>query len=142
VVEASPDAVLLQPFPVAEFSLGNKSMNTHIHPLESFTQPYRIWQDDTLRQRLEARVAIYHDKISIQPGVMNLYFTYHWRAIPDHESYGHDIESAHLMLEAEAVLGRGHDPKTERTARLLVDHALANGWDEDGQRGKSSMKVW
>ena len=114
----SPDAVVLQPIPVAEFPIGNKSMNAHIHLLESFTQPYRIWQDDTLRQRLEERVAINRDKISIQPGVMN------------------------LMLEAEAVLGRGHDPKTERTARLLLDHALANGWDEDGQRGKSSMKGW
>ena len=87
-------------------------------------------------------MAIHRDKISIQPGVMNLYFTYHWRAIPDHDSYGHDIESAQLMLEAEAVLGRGHDAKTEGTARLLVDPALANAWDEDGRRGKSSMKGW
>jgi mannobiose 2-epimerase len=33
------------------------------------------------------------------------------------------------MLEAEDVLGVPHDPKTERMAKMLVDHALAYGWD-------------
>jgi mannobiose 2-epimerase len=62
---------------------------------------------------------------------MNLYFTNDWRAIPDHDSYGHDVETTYLMLEAEDVLGRGHDPRTERMAKLLTDHALAYGWDEN-----------
>jgi mannobiose 2-epimerase len=35
------------------------------------------------------------------------------------------------MLEAEDVLGRGHDPRTEQMAKMLVDHALAYGWDEN-----------
>jgi len=34
------------------------------------------------------------------------------------------------MLEAEDVLGHGHDRKTTRMAKLLVAHALAYGWDE------------
>ena len=61
---------------------------------------------------------------------MNLYFTTDWRAFPDHDSYGHDVETAYLMLEAEQVLGEKRDPKTEGMARMLVDHALAYGWDE------------
>lgn len=130
VVEGNPDSVELQPVPVAEFPIGYKSMNTHIHLLESFTQLYEVWKDDTVRQRLEELLAINRDKICLQPGVMNLYFTNDWRAIPDHDSYGHDIETAYLMLEAEDVLGHGHNPKPEHMARLLVDHALANGWDQ------------
>jgi len=35
------------------------------------------------------------------------------------------------MLETEDVLGQGHDPRTERMAEMLVDHALACGWDND-----------
>ena len=129
VVEGTPDTVVLEPIPVAEFPIGFKSMNTHIHLLEAYTQLYEVWKDDTLRQRLEELLAINRDKICLQSGVMNLYFTNDWHAIPDHDSYGHDIETAYLMLEAEEVLGHGHDPKTEHMARLLVDHALAYGWD-------------
>jgi mannobiose 2-epimerase len=130
VVEGNPGEVTLHAIPLGSFPIGYKSMNTHIHLLESFTQLYEVWKDDTLRQRLEELLALNRDRICVQPGVMNLYFTYDWRPIPDHDSYGHDIETAYLMLEAEDVLGHGHDPRTERMAKQLVDHALANGWDE------------
>jgi mannobiose 2-epimerase len=131
VIEGNADDAKLQAIPVALFPVGYKSMNTHIHLLESFTQLYQVWKDETLRRRLEELLAINRDKICLRPGVMNLYFTNDWRAIPDHDSYGHDIETAYLMLEAEDVLGRGHDPKTERMAKMLVDHALVYGWDEN-----------
>jgi mannobiose 2-epimerase len=152
VVEGDPNTVKLEGVPLALFPIGYKSMNTHIHLLESFTQLYEVWKDETLRQRLEELLAINRDKVSVQPGVMNLYFTNDWRAIPDHDSYGHDIETGYLMLEAEDVLGRGHDPKTERMAKMLVDHALAYGWDEtyggffqDGTtfgKPESKLKEW
>jgi mannobiose 2-epimerase len=106
-------------------------MNTHIHLLEALSQLYEVWKDDTLRQRLEEMLAIVRDKICVSPGVMNLYFTNDWRPIPDHDSYGHDVETAYLMLETEDVLGKKHDPRTEQMAKMLVDHALAYGWDEN-----------
>jgi mannobiose 2-epimerase len=61
---------------------------------------------------------------------MNLYFTPDWRPIPDHDSYGHDVETAYLILEAETALGSDARQKTEVMARALVDHALAYGWDK------------
>jgi mannose/cellobiose epimerase-like protein (N-acyl-D-glucosamine 2-epimerase family) len=131
VVPGDPDSVVLQGVPLAQFPIGYKSMNTHIHLLESFSQLYEVWKDPTLRQRLEELLAITRDKICVQPGAMNLYFTDDWRAYPDHDSYGHDVETAYLMLEAEDVLGNGHDPRTEHMAKMLVDHALAHGWDEN-----------
>jgi mannobiose 2-epimerase len=152
VIEGNPDAVTLHAIPLGSFPIGYKSMNTHIHLLESFTQLYEVWQDDTLRQRLEELLALNRDRICVQPGVMNLYFTNDWRPIPDHDSYGHDVETAYLMLEAEDVLGHGHDPRTEHMAKQLVDHALANGWDEvhggffqDGTtfgKPESRLKEW
>jgi mannose/cellobiose epimerase-like protein (N-acyl-D-glucosamine 2-epimerase family) len=107
-----------------------KSMNTHIHLLEAFTQLYEIWPDPTLRSRLEELLAIVRDKICVEPGVMNLYFTNAWQPIPDHDSYGHDVETAYLILETDEVLHQTAGEKTERMARMLVDHALAYGWDE------------
>ena len=130
VVPANAGAARVEGVPMAGFPVGYKSMNTHIHLLESLTQLYEVWQDETPRNRIEELIAIVRDKICIEPGAMNLYFTADWRAIPDHDSYGHDVETAYLMLEAEDVLGHGHDQRTERMAKLLVDHALAYGWDE------------
>jgi mannobiose 2-epimerase len=116
--------------PVAGFPVGYKSMNTHIHLLETLTQLYEVWPDDVLRQRVEELLKIVRDKVCVNPGAMNLYFTNAWQPFPDHDSYGHDVETAYLMLEAEDVLGKGHDPRTERMARMLVDHALHYGWDK------------
>jgi cellobiose epimerase len=120
----------LQGVPVSGFPVGFKSMNTHIHLLESFTELYRVWKDETLRARLTELLTLVRDRITVEPGSMSLYFTNDWRALPGHDSYGHDVETAYLMLEAAEVLGRKADAATERTARMLVDHALAYGWDE------------
>ncbi len=138
IIEAHGDPAKLEGVAVAAFPVGYRSMNTHIHLLESFSQLYEVWKDDTLRTRLEEMIAIVRDRIAVEPGVLNLYLTPDWRAIPDHDSYGHDIETAYLLLEAEDVLGRGHDPKTEAMARKLVDHALAYGWDESVRAASST----
>jgi cellobiose epimerase len=106
-----------------------KSMNTHIHLLEALTELYQVWHNPTLRSRLEELLMIVRDRICVEPGVMNLYFTNAWRPIPDHDSYGHDVETAYLMLESDEVLHGKASDATERMARMLVDHALAYGWD-------------
>ena len=130
VVQAKPGTGRVETIPLAGFPLGYKSMNTHIHLLESFSQLYEVWPDQTLRRRLVELLRIVRDEICVEPGAMNLYFTVDWHAIPDHDSYGHDVETAYLMLEATEVLGQVHNAKTERMAKMLVDHALAYGWDE------------
>lgn len=116
--------------PVAAFLTGYKSMNTHIHLLESVAQLYEVWKDPAVRNRLQELLSIVRDKICVEPGVMNLYFTNDWHAIPDHDSYGHDVETAYLILDASALLGRQDDARAQLIARKLVDHALAYGWDD------------
>lgn len=120
--------VAMPPIPIGPVNY--KSMNTHIHLLEAFTQLYQVWPDPTLRARLEELLTIVRDKISVEPGVMNLFFTNAWQAIPGHDSYGHDVETAYLMLETDELLHGKASTKTERMAKMLVDHALVYGWDE------------
>jgi len=129
-ISAHPETGKVEELPVASFPIGYKSMNTHIHLLEAFAQLYEVWKDDTVRKRIEELLAIIRDKVCVEPGAMNLYFTNAWQPIPDHDSYGHDVEAAYLMLEAEDALGHTHNPATERMAKMLVDHALAYGWDQ------------
>ena len=129
-VEAEPIDPGSHKRPDGGFPAGYKSMNTHIHLLESISQLYEVWKDDVVRKRLQEMLGIVRDRICVEPGVMNLYFTNDWRPIPDHDSFGHDVETAYLMLEAEDVLGVQHDPRTEAMAKMLVDHALVYGWDD------------
>jgi mannobiose 2-epimerase len=109
---------------------GHKSMNTHIHLLEAFAELYHVSKDSAVRKRLEEVFKIVRDKIYVDPGCLNLYFTPDWRPVPDHDSYGHDVETAYLLVEAAKILGKPNDSATWRNARNLVDHALQFGWDD------------
>jgi mannobiose 2-epimerase len=108
---------------------GFKSMNSHIHILEALTELYRAWPDPQVEERLFSIFLVVRDKIAVEPGCLNLYFTPDWRAVPDHDSFGHDVETAFLLLEAAEVLGTPEDDTTRRVAKSLVDHALEYGWD-------------
>lgn len=108
---------------------GYKSMNTHIHLLEAFTSLYEIDKSPAVKKRLEETFLIVRDKVAVEPGCLNLYLTPDWRAVPGHDSFGHDVETAFLLMEAAHVLGN-HDERTRTVARSLVDHALEYGWDK------------
>jgi mannobiose 2-epimerase len=108
---------------------GYKSMNSHIHLLEAFTELYHATKDASVRKRLEEVFLIVRDRIAVEPGCLNLFFTPDWRVVPDHDSFGHDIETAYLLIEASEALGREDGDKTAKVARQLVDHALDWGFD-------------
>ena len=133
---------------------GFKTMNTHIHLLESLSALYHVWPDAGLRNRLEETFALVRDKIAVESvGCLNYQFTPDWRALPDHDSFGHDVETAYLLTEAAEVLGRPDDARTWALARRIVDHALAFGWDADnggfydagtvfGSAPATTEKIW
>jgi cellobiose epimerase len=112
---------------------GYKTMNVHIHLLEALTELSKIDDRPVVKERLSEVFAIVRDRIAVEPGALNLYLTRDWRAIPAHDSFGHDIETAFLLIEAAHALGKPEDPKAWQVARMLVDHALDWGWD--GEHG-------
>ncbi|WP_423147194.1 AGE family epimerase/isomerase [Rubrolithibacter danxiaensis] len=124
--------------------LGYKDQNTSIHLLESFTELYSVWPDSLLKQRLQEMLYLVRDTITDKKGYLRLFFQPDWTPVSfkdssravilkhknlDHVSFGHDVETAYLMLEASHVLGLHHDTTTMRVAKTMVDHALRNGWD-------------
>jgi mannobiose 2-epimerase len=124
--------------------LGYKDQNTSIHLLEAFTELYSVWPNDLVRQRLEEMLFLIRDVITTKKGNLVLFFKPDWTPVSfrdsssaiilknrnvDHVSFGHDVETAFLMLEASHALGLKNDSKTMTVAKQMVDHSLQNGWD-------------
>ncbi len=135
-LQAEPYAATVAIVPTGGFPVGYKSMNTHIHLLESFTELLRVWPDPTLRSRVAELQHLVRDVITVEPGAMNLYFTNSWQAVPENDSYGHDVEATYLIDEAGEALAQAGAPlsvaerdRTEKVGRMLMDHALTYGWD-------------
>jgi mannobiose 2-epimerase len=114
-----------------------KDQNSSIHLLEAFTELYSVWPDKKLKERLTSLQQIIRDTITTDKGYMNLFFKRDWTPVLngeyeiDHVSFGHDVETAYLLLEASDVLGIENDTNTLEAAKRMVDHALQNGWDEE-----------
>lgn len=124
--------------------LGYKDQNTSIHLLESFTELYGVWPDSLLKVRMQEMLHLVRDVITNEKGDLQLFFHPDWTPVSfrdsgravilrhrflDYVSFGHNIETAYLMLEASHALGIRRDTLTERIAKKMVDDALINGWD-------------
>ena len=126
-------------------AVGYKDQNSSIHLLEAFTELYSIWPDPLLKERLQEMLLLIRDKITTPRGNLTLFFTPEWTPISfrdsaeavilshkylDHVSFGHDVETAYLMMEASQALGIKKDITTLMAGKKMVDHALRNGWDK------------
>jgi cellobiose epimerase len=107
----------------------HRTMNDHIHLLEAYAELLRSWPDPLLRQRTEELLAFIRDRIFVEPGCLYIALWPDGRVVPAPVSFGHDVETAFLMVEAEEALGREPSAATLRAARMLVDQALAHGYD-------------
>lgn len=125
--------------------LGYKDQNSSIHLLEAFTELLHIWKDPLLQSRLEELLTLIRDKQVTKQGYLQLFFHNDWTPVSfrnsskearetnyglDHVSFGHDYETAFLMLEASYALQLKDDKDTLITAKKMLDHALKYGWDE------------
>ncbi len=111
-----------------------KSMNTHLHILEPFTNLLKIWPDNQLREKTASLIRIFLDKIiDHRTHHFNLFFANDWSVRSSIVSFGHDIEGAWLLYEAAIAVG-DNQLIAEVTENLLqmVDVTLADGCDLDG----------
>jgi mannobiose 2-epimerase len=137
---------MVRPFGIVSTAdLGYKDQNTSIHLLEAFTELYHVWPNEMLRERLAEMLALIRDTITTKKGYMVLFFKPDWTPVTfrdssrrsiekhhnlDHVSFGHDVETAYLLLEASHTLGVKHDTTTLNVAKRMMDHALHTGWDK------------
>jgi cellobiose epimerase len=111
-----------------------KSMNTHLHLLEAYTNLYRVWPDERLRSQLIHLVEIFDNHILNRATYhLELFFAADWTVSGRYDSYGHDIEFSWLLVEAAHVLD---DPdiieRAEETAVKVARAQFEEGMNSDG----------
>lgn len=82
-----------------------KTMNTHLHILEPYTNLYRVWPDERLAAAIRNLVDLFLTKI-LDPQALHLqlFFDDEWHSMVPGTSFGHDIEASWLIDEALRVV--------------------------------------
>lgn len=129
----------------SQFNIGFKDFNSSIHLLEALSTLYQAWPDPLVKERLEEMLVIVRDKMIVPGDYLVQYFyadlqrvpgqvlknrtgNEHWLGEPI--TFGHDIETAFLLLEAAESLG-WEESSVMPVCERLVEHTLKFGWDDD-----------
>jgi mannobiose 2-epimerase len=102
-----------------------KSMNTHLHVLEAYTNLYRVWPDAGLLVRLKELIDVMLECVTNkETNHFHLYFGEDWQVKSNIISYGHDIEGSWLLYEAAEVIGDQELLERVRSAALAMAEAV------------------
>lgn len=110
-----------------------KTMNTHLHLMEAYTNLYRVWPDKQLAERLKKLTQIFLNKIT-DPETSHLicFMDKSWKRTSPVDSYGHDIESSWLLYETAILLDDKELLSTVKTKCLRIARAAEEGLQPDG----------
>lgn len=102
-----------------------KSMNTNLHVLEALSA-FRLSGGDCL-DALKECLEVYVDRIVQDSGRLALFFDDRWNSLTDHRSYGHEIESCWLAMEAARIAwGDAAPPRIRERALGMAREVLAS----------------
>lgn len=120
-----------------------KTMNTHLHVLEAYTNLYRVWPDELLRRRIQDLLEVF-DRHIIDPFSwhLGLFFNEDWEPRSTLISYGHDIEAIWLLQVAADTIRDQEWMDRIRGLSVPIAMAAAEGLDADGGLWYEKEQAW
>jgi len=110
----------------------SKTMNTHLHILEAYTNLHRAWNCTETENALENIIRLFIEGF-IDPHThhLQLFFDDEWNLKSDLISYGHDIECSWLLSEAAELLGYKELTSTAKQISVNIARQSFTGLDKD-----------
>ena len=125
--------------PIADMRLsdkdenGSRTMNTHLHILEPYTNLYRVWRTPQLAERIANLIDIFLTHLlNPQTNHLDLFFNDYWEGRRNIQSFGHDIEAVWLLHEAALELGQPAVLAKVEKAIKAIAKAADEGLQADG----------
>lgn len=110
-----------------------KSMNTHLHIIEAYTNLYSVWHNEELKLAIKKLLTNFKDHIiNKENHHLNLFFTETWQVKSTLISFGHDIEAAWLLQEAAEVINDEDEIISFRKISIQMADATQKGFDKNG----------
>ena len=130
-----------------------KGTNTHIHLMEAYTALYRAEPDPLVGERLGELADLVAVELLQPEGYVHKEFERDFSPVGAAEvSYGHDLETAWLLLDAADVLDRSDDPILVDAARTMGVNSSDWGFDAvhggffhrgvPGESPEDLAKIW
>ncbi len=110
-----------------------KTMNTHLHILEAYTNLYAIFPDKQLADKIENLLTIFNEKIIDSTlGQLNLFFDDDWNSLSKRYSFGHDIEASWLLLDAALAIQKNEMIEIWKNKAILISEIIQKNINPDG----------
>lgn len=110
-----------------------KTMNTHLHVLEAYSNLYSVWPNETLGKQIHNLLSVFvHRIIDKHTHHLKLFFDENWHSKSDAISFGHDIEASWLLLEAAELLGDKDLIRQFEDIAVNMANAAIRGLDVNG----------
>ena len=119
----------------------DKTMNTHLHIIEPYTNLYRVWRTAELRKQIVGLVDVFCNRLLNQhTRHLDLFFDTAWNGRRNIESFGHDIEASWLLAETADILGDAALSKMLAPVIADIAHAAEEGINADGSMNTERQK--
>ena len=110
-----------------------KTMNTHLHILEAYTNLYNIFPDKQLAHKIENLLIIFNEKIIDSTlGQLNLFFDKDWNSLSKRYSFGHDIEASWLLLDAALAIQKNEIIEKWKNKAIQISEIIQKNINADG----------